>query len=189
MQQVTLHNEYSIPATAYILTWEMTTGGRVHSPMLTADALASSVESIRPNGTVTLRMGLPQEATSIRVAAVIYADGATAGESSFVKVLLRERQLDLNELEELILFLLQARSGGFVDRNSLITHAQERQRYYSKVGTSLKVNGGGFFGELKINLQRRANEPAETVVDSELTKLRQYQAQLLNSKPKLVESN
>lgn len=91
------------------LHWEDAVPGPVVSRM-----------ALAPGATRSLRMGGPGfTSVSYENVAVIYADGATAGDSAFVSHIIRARQLELADLREVMPLLARAATDPSSTRASL----------------------------------------------------------------------
>lgn len=125
-----LSNVYSAAATAYIIQMTYSTNGNDRKATHWADAIPGPEPSriaIAPGASRVLPMGSLRWANvAYQVLAVIYADGATAGDAQYVRHLLLVRRAILGDLAEVVPRLSAVASDANADRSSLVAEFQQR---------------------------------------------------------------
>jgi hypothetical protein len=148
--------------------------------------------AIMPGGSHTFSLAGPLEKRQIdaTLKAVIFADGSSVGDTTWVQRLVHARQLALNYVEDALQFIRSGRTAG-TQPSALAEEAQQRSAtvLHSSASIDEKQVSEMVYGEVALHLQGGpdGSAPTDQRFDSAISQLLTRRSALLNSKPSLQD--
>lgn len=193
--QVVVTNNYSARATAFVI--DLDTSSVPHKgpgpPARHAeDSIPGPAQSrlgLDPGTSRIIGFGPPKwEDISYTNSAVVYADGATAGDSDLVGHILKLRQFEVADIEGVMPILAAAGANSSLDVTALITTFSDRKHQHELAfRDGLLPPSDRICGSVLVNLQHPLSPSPAATISGVQSLLVHWLAELDASKPVLVQ--